>query len=90
MVDVLNENGTGTRKQVRFNYTNIFPNHYNFIGSVDNHNKKCDDYYCSRRVFLDITSKEIRWENRGFIFKIAPIKVNASLTIHFPLNHMSL
>ena len=35
MVDVLNENGTGTQKEVSFKPTDIFSKHYKFRGAVD-------------------------------------------------------
>ena len=45
MVDVLNANGTGTRKQVHFKYTKILSDHYNFREAVDkkkkHHGGKC-------------------------------------------------
>ena len=40
IVDVWNQNGNGTHKQVSLKYTEKIPNHYKFRGVVDDHNKK--------------------------------------------------
>ena len=52
MVDVLNANGTSTKKNVSFKCTKIFLDHYNFLGAVDYHNKNNDDVDCGHGMSL--------------------------------------
>ena len=82
-MDVLNENGTSTYKQERFNYTNIFSNYYKFRGAVDDHKNNCCDGDCGHEISLDNTCIKNRWEHRVLSLILVLIKVNDFLDMYF-------
>jgi hypothetical protein len=69
----------GERSTKRFKYTEVFANHYDYRGAVDDHNNKRHDVG-GLGVSLEDTWRTSRWEIRVFTFVcMAIVEVNAYL-----------
>lgn len=69
----------GERATKRFKYTEVFANHYDYRGAVDDHNNKRHDVG-GLGVSIEDTWKTMRWAIRVFVFVcIAIVEVNAFL-----------
>eukprot|EP00957_Ditylum_brightwellii_P193780 14756603-Ditylum_brightwellii.AAC.1 len=61
-------------KEHCFKYTEVFSNHFQFCGVIDNHNNKRHDINGCRGMSLEITWRTTRWELRVFAFILAVVE----------------
>ena len=70
--------GNGRTERIRFKYTEIFYNHFNFRHAVDDHNNNRH-----QPISVEVTWATQRWANRVFAFIFAISEVNTKLALEY-------